>query len=82
MIRIASDVRVAANRSGVRIDHKRRLPGRGAYLCQRPECDRMLLRPGRLSYALRTPVSESEMGRLISELNQERVEPQGPTETN
>ena len=81
MIRIAANLAVAAGRSGPRIDHNGRLPGRGAYLCRRPECDRILLGPGRLSYALRTPVSESEMGRLISELK-ERVEPQGPTETN
>ena len=87
LIRIACDPQsaaklgAAAKRSGVQIDHKGRLPGRGAYLCQGSECDRMLLRPGRLSYALRAPVSESEMDRLISELK-ERVEPQGPTGTS
>ena len=87
LIRIAYDSQicgrlgVAANRGGVQIDHKGSLPGRGAYLCQGLECDRMLLRPGRLSYALQTSVSESEMDILISELNREG-RPQGSTKTS
>ncbi len=73
--------RIAAAPGGVRLDLKGRLPGRGAYLCRRRECDKALMRAGRLSYALRTTVSESEMSRLISEMKA-RAEPQGSTETN
>ena len=45
-----------------------KMHGRGAYLCLGSDCDPTPLRARRLSYALRTTISEKEAGRLVSEL--------------
>lgn len=74
-------IRLAPGPEGARFDPGGRLPGRGAYLCLRAACDKAELRSGRLSYALRIPVSQPEVVRLISELN-EREGLRGPTETS
>jgi hypothetical protein len=37
------------------VDRGARMPGRGAYLCQDPECAARLLKAGRLNQAFRKP---------------------------
>jgi predicted RNA-binding protein YlxR (DUF448 family) len=47
-------VRIAIKDRVLMIDEAKSMPGRGAYLCPRPECAALLLKKkGRLSHALR-----------------------------
>ena len=50
------------------MDRTGRMRGRGAYLCGALDCAGAPVRARRLSYALRTAVSEAEAGRLATEL--------------
>lgn len=77
----AAFVRLSTTPAGVRLGPAGDAQGRGAYLCRRPECDETLLRARKLSYALRTQVSETEVRRLIAELSEKAV-PRGPAETS
>ncbi|MBI4340138.1 MAG: YlxR family protein [Chloroflexi bacterium] len=43
---------------------RRKLPGRGAYLCRSRECWNQALKKSRLSYALRGDISPNDKGRL------------------
>ncbi len=49
---------------GVEIDLTAKKPGRGAYLCPRPECWESALKKGRLEAALKTKLSPDERLRL------------------
>jgi predicted RNA-binding protein YlxR (DUF448 family) len=52
---------------GVVIDPTGKRHGRGAYLCDRPECwDKAVARPQLLNKALMTEVTESEMREIAS----------------
>jgi predicted RNA-binding protein YlxR (DUF448 family) len=44
----------------VEIDSTGKKSGRGAYLCQRPECWQAALKKDRLGHALRTTLSEAD----------------------
>jgi hypothetical protein len=46
------------------VDASGRRPGRGAYVCQRPECWREALKKNRLDAALKTRLSQDEKLRL------------------
>lgn len=39
-------VRIVRDRAGVRVDERKRLPGRGAYLCRDPACTAAATRRG------------------------------------
>ena len=57
-------VRVVRTPDGIAVDASGRRPGRGAYLCQRPECWREALKKNRLDAALKTRLSQDEKLRL------------------
>jgi predicted RNA-binding protein YlxR (DUF448 family) len=57
-------VRVVRGPDGVEVDRGGRKPGRGAYLCERPECWREALKKNRLDAALKTRLSQDEKLRL------------------
>jgi hypothetical protein len=57
-------VRVVRAPDGVEVDASGRRPGRGAYVCQRPECWREALKKNRLDAALKTRLSQDEKLRL------------------
>lgn len=65
----SSLTRLVASGDGIQVDPSGKMHGRGAYLCLGADCDPTPLRARRLSYALRTTISEKEAGRLISELS-------------
>lgn len=51
-------LRIACNREGqIAIDPEARLPGRGAYVCRRPECGQLLQKKKALSRCWRRAVS-------------------------
>ncbi len=54
----------AADGSGVQIDERGKVPGRGAYLCQQGSCWQMALSGTALSRALNTTLSDDEQHRL------------------
>jgi len=49
----------------VEVDISGKKSGRGAYLCQIPECWRVGLKGGRLEYALRTTLTSDSREQLI-----------------
>jgi predicted RNA-binding protein YlxR (DUF448 family) len=49
----------------VEVDVRGNKSGRGAYLCQMPECWRVGLKDGRLEYALRTTLTADSREQLI-----------------
>ena len=51
---------------GVEVDLSGKKAGRGAYLCQTPECWESGLNRGRLEHALRTTLVEADRRRLAS----------------
>ena len=57
-------VRLVRTPEGVEVDPNGRRPGRGAYLCQRPECWREALKKNRLDAALKTRLSQDDKLRL------------------
>ncbi len=57
-------IRVVRAPEGVEVDTTGRKPGRGAYLCQRPECWREALKKNRLDAALKTRLSQDDKLRL------------------
>jgi predicted RNA-binding protein YlxR (DUF448 family) len=58
-------VRVVRGAAGdVSVDLTGKKPGRGAYLCRRPECWEAALKRDRLSAALRVPVRPEDRARL------------------
>jgi predicted RNA-binding protein YlxR (DUF448 family) len=57
-------VRVVRGPEGVEVDPTGRKPGRGAYLCRRPDCWREALKKNRLDAALKTRMSQDEKLRL------------------
>ena len=58
-------VRVARTAEGaVEIDLTGKKPGRGAYICPRPECWQEALKKGRIEAALRTKLSADDRLRL------------------
>ena len=65
----SSLTRLVASGKGIQVDPSGKMHGRGAYLCLGSDCDPTPLRARRLSYALRTTISEKEAARLISELS-------------
>jgi len=50
----------------VEVDTGGRKAGRGAYLCQAPECWEVGLKGGRLEYALRTTLTQDNREQLIT----------------
>lgn len=48
----------------IELDPTGKKPGRGAYLCRRPECWQEALRKDRLSYALRTKLTQADKDEL------------------
>lgn len=74
-------IRVVSTSEGtLEIDVRGKRPGRGAYLCCKWQCWETALQPGRLSRALKRPVTLAEVEALkgsISPLIEERsVEPE------
>ena len=57
-------VRVVRGPEGAEVDQSGRKPGRGAYLCHRPECWQEALKKNRLDSALRTRLSQDDKLRL------------------
>lgn len=53
----------------VLIDPTGKKNGRGAYICQDPECLKKAVKTNALSRALSIPVSEDTINRLVKELN-------------
>lgn len=51
---------------GVEVDTGGRKTGRGAYLCQVPECWEVGLKGGRLEYALRTTLTPGNREQLVT----------------
>jgi predicted RNA-binding protein YlxR (DUF448 family) len=56
--------RIVRGPDGVEVDPSGRKPGRGAYLCERPECWREALKKNRLDAALKTRLNQDEKLRL------------------
>lgn len=52
----------------VRIDPLKKLPGRGAYICNNIECINKLKRENSLNHALRTKISREELIKIKKEL--------------
>ncbi|MBI4202312.1 MAG: YlxR family protein [Chloroflexi bacterium] len=71
-------VRLPSGEVSVNVGRKK-LPGRGAYLCYAPECWEKALKRDRLSYALKGPVSPEDRQRL-QEFAQGQLQ-QAPTST-
>ncbi len=62
-------IRVVCTPEGtVEIDPKGKHPGRGAYICRRPQCWEVALEPKRLSRALRCQVGFEEATMLQQEV--------------
>jgi predicted RNA-binding protein YlxR (DUF448 family) len=57
-------VRIVRTEAGVEVDGTGRKPGRGAYLCHRPECWRDALKKNRLDAALKARLSQDDKLRL------------------
>ena len=57
-------VRIVRGPEGVEVDPTGKKAGRGAYLCERPECWRAALKKNRLDAALKTRLSQDEKLRL------------------
>ena len=57
-------IRLVRSADGVKVDSTGKMPGRGAYLCQRPECWRDALKKNRLDAALKTRLSPDDRLRL------------------
>ena len=55
---------------GVEVDTTGKLPGRGAYLCNQPDCWERSLRKSRVDYALRTRLAPSDRQRLLEHAQQ------------
>jgi predicted RNA-binding protein YlxR (DUF448 family) len=53
-------VRIVRGPGGMEVDTTGKKPGRGAYLCRRPDCWQQALRKGRLDAALKTRLSPDE----------------------
>ena len=62
-------VRLVYNEGKIEIDHEKKRPGRGAYLCPVYECWEAGLKKNRLEYALRTKLSEEDR-RILTEYSQ------------
>ena len=59
-------VRLVCSPEGpVEVDASGRKPGRGAYLCQSPECWHKGVNKGKLEHALRSKISAENRARLI-----------------
>ena len=52
--------------SEVKLDERGRLPGRGAYVCLKPQCWQALGSGNHLEHALRTTLSTEEKARLMA----------------
>ena len=58
-------VRVVRTPEGaVEVDPTAKRPGRGAYICARPDCWKEALKKDRLAHALRTTISQSDVEAL------------------
>ncbi|MBM3948493.1 MAG: YlxR family protein [SAR202 cluster bacterium] len=67
-------VRIVAMPDGaIRLDHEGKAPGRGAYVCRRPECKRDNLKMQRLSHVLRAKVPESDWAALVGSLEADKA---------
>ncbi len=55
---------------GVQIDPSGKAAGRGAYICNQPECRRRTLNAKVLSDALRVPLSTEQFAALMQQLQQ------------
>jgi predicted RNA-binding protein YlxR (DUF448 family) len=63
-------IRVVCTPEGtIEVDPTGKRPGRGAYLCRKPQCWEVALEPGRLSRALRCQVGSEEAMMLRQEVN-------------
>jgi uncharacterized protein len=58
-------IRLVCNSNKVEIDLQGKMPGRGAYLCSKPECWESGAGQNRLDHALRTKVSSENRQLLI-----------------
>ena len=67
-------VRIVALPDGaIRLDLEGKAPGRGAYVCRRPECKRDKLKVQRLNHVLRTRVPESDWAALAVSLEAQKT---------
>ena len=73
-------LRIVRAKHGVELDPTGRKPGRGAYLCRRPECWREALKKNRMDAALKTRLSQDDKLRLaefVASMAPLRAEPRG-----
>jgi predicted RNA-binding protein YlxR (DUF448 family) len=63
-------IRVVCTPEGmIEVDPRGKRPGRGAYLCRKPQCWEVALEPKRLSHALRCQVGSEEATMLKQEIS-------------
>ncbi len=60
----ASLIRITCGEQGLVIGDQK-APGRGVYICPRPECARLADKKNAIARGLKRPVSREEMDRLI-----------------
>ena len=65
----ASLIRITASEQGLVIDDQK-APGRGVYLCPRPECARLAEKKNAIARGLKSPVSREDMDRLMKMINE------------
>ncbi len=63
-------IRVVKNETGIHLDKSGKAMGRGAYLCQNPDCLEKLKKQKRLNRAFREAVSDSVYQEINIELSQ------------
>ena len=63
-------LRIARTPEGVRVDPSGSAPGRGAYVHRAGECASAALRRGAIARALRTGLSQGELARLASDIEE------------
>jgi predicted RNA-binding protein YlxR (DUF448 family) len=59
---------VCTSEGTIEVDPKGKRPGRGAYVCRKPQCWEVALDPGRLSRALRCQMGPEEAMMLKEEI--------------
>ena len=64
-------IRIVRNQSGeIKLDKTGKLPGRGAYICDKSECLELAIRSKKLEKAFETKIEESVYESLKNTINQ------------